>query len=94
VFSFDRIFLAHPRSVGESYLRHWLQAMTISTRLLRGAGAGFLHAFVPCLCKVTASSLVMTMADELARRRRLADTEVNAVDDTSFNATKLRGPRS
>jgi len=71
--------------------------MTISARLLRGASAAVVHAFVPCMCKVTASSMVIAMADELAARRNLADSEARASDGVrapGFDASNLRGPQS
>lgn len=97
MFPFDRIFFAHPRSVGESYRQHWLQAMTISVRLLRGGGAALIHAFVPCMFKVTASSLVIGMANELAARRRLAGSgagESGGVRTANFDASKQRESQS
>lgn len=67
----DRIFLAHPRTVDESYLEHCGFALSISSRLLLAGTAALLHAIVPCLCQTTASRIVLAMnADIVARRAK------------------------
>jgi hypothetical protein len=40
---FNRLFLDHPRSVGESYFGHQRQATAFGARMLIGAIACFLH---------------------------------------------------
>jgi hypothetical protein len=59
-----RDFREHPHSVGETYLQHWCSAMGFATTLIGVALACVLHAFVPGLCKGTASRSV----SELHRR--------------------------
>lgn len=67
----DRIFLAHPRTVGETYLQHGAFALGIGLRLLLAGSAALVHALVPSLCETTASRIVLGMnADMLARRAR------------------------
>jgi Family of unknown function (DUF6356) len=67
----DRVFLAHPRTVGESYLEHSTFALRIATRLLLAGMAASLHATVPCLCETTASRIILAMnADIVARRAK------------------------
>lgn len=67
----DRVFLAHPRTVGESYLQHSAFAFRIASRLLLAGMAALLHAIVPCLCETTASRIILTMnADIVARRAK------------------------
>ena len=67
----DRLFLAHPRTVGESYLEHCAFAFRISSRLLLAGSAALVHAAVPCLCETTASRIILAMnADIVARRAR------------------------
>lgn len=72
---FSRLFLAHPREVGESYLEHAGAASSYGFRLLRASMAAFVHALVPGLCKTTASDCVCDMADELNGRRLTAREE-------------------
>jgi len=66
----DRLFLEHPREVGESYGHHLLAASAYGFRLLGAAGAAFVHAVVPGLMKTTASDRVCAMADELRGRKQ------------------------
>ena len=44
---FDRLFLQHPRSVGETYYRHMCIAIKVSIRLLYSAVFQLIHAFIP-----------------------------------------------
>jgi hypothetical protein len=65
----NRLFLAHPRTVGESYLEHCGFALRIGSRLLLAGSAALVHAVVPCLCETTASRIVLALnADIVARR--------------------------
>ncbi|HJR23213.1 MAG TPA: DUF6356 family protein [Dongiaceae bacterium] len=67
----DRLFLAHPRTVGESYLEHCAFAFRIGSRLLMAGSAALVHAVAPCLCETTASRIILAMnADIVARRAR------------------------
>jgi Family of unknown function (DUF6356) len=67
----DRYFLAHPRSVNESYLQHAGVALRISMLLFGAALAAFVHALVPCLFKTTASSTIKTLHGQVASRSGL-----------------------
>jgi hypothetical protein len=67
----NRLFLAHPRTVGESYLEHCAFAFRIGSRLLLAGSAALVHAAVPCLCETTASRIILAMnADIVARRAK------------------------
>ena len=54
----DRVFLAHPRQVDESYGEHFLFALKFSGTLFVAAFAALLHAFIPAACEKTASRIV------------------------------------
>jgi len=69
----DRLFLAHPRSVGESYLQHSAFALGIACRLLVAGMAALVHAIVPCLCETTASRIVLAMHADIVARRAAAN---------------------
>lgn len=69
----DRLFFAHPRSVGESYLQHNAFALRIAGRLLVAGMAALVHAIVPCLCETTASRIVLAMHADIAARRAEAN---------------------
>lgn len=62
------LFTDHPHEVGESYFEHLGQAWTFGFRLLRLAGAAFLHGATPGVCKTTVSDGIKEMAGELGGR--------------------------
>ena len=75
----DRVFLAHPRTVDESYLQHSAFALRIASRLLLAGTAALVHAIVPCLCQTTASRIVLAMnADIIARRAHASQSQPTA----------------
>lgn len=54
----DRIFLAHPRSVDESYGEHFGVASRFGVAMIIGGFASLLHAFVPSVCETSGSDTV------------------------------------
>jgi hypothetical protein len=68
----DRLFRAHPQTVGESYAEHGLFALRFAARLLVAGGAALIHAAIPCLCETTASRMVLDMHAEIVARRARA----------------------
>ncbi len=62
-------FHDHPESVGETYGQHWCSAMGFALALSRSALACMLHAFVPGLCKTTASSTVRDLHRRMVSHR-------------------------
>jgi hypothetical protein len=62
-------FQDHPRSVGETYLQHWWSAMGFALALARSALACLLHAFIPGLCKTTASESVQELHQRMVTHR-------------------------
>ena len=67
---FDELFLAHPRSVGESYGQHLGAALGFAGLLAGAAAACFVHAFVPALFTRTASRQVATLNTRMQRSRQ------------------------
>ena len=69
----DRWFLAHPRTVDESYSQHRRAAWSFSASLLKAAAACFIHGLVPALFESTASQTVDALHERMgsARMRRL-----------------------
>jgi len=53
-----KLFLAHPASVEETYLQHFLFAIGFSLTLFAAAIAALIHAFVPAACEKAASRKV------------------------------------
>jgi hypothetical protein len=74
----DHVFLAHPRTVGESYLQHSAFALRIGSRLLLAGMAALVHAVVPCLCETTASRIILAMNAEIVARRTKANQPQSA----------------
>ncbi len=69
----DRVFLAHPRTVDESYLQHCAFALRIGSQLLLAGMAALVHAIVPCLCQTTASRIVLAMNAGIVARKAKAN---------------------
>ena len=67
-----RLFVDHPREVGESYLHHAGVASRTGLRLATLSGAAFIHALVPGLHKTTVSTAIKSMADDLGYRAEVA----------------------
>ena len=65
----SRWFLAHPRSVDESYLEHQRAAWGFSASLLIAAGACFIHGLVPVLFESAASRSVAELHERMVTRR-------------------------
>lgn len=64
------LFLAHPRSVGESYFEHMAFAARFSGRLMLAAGAALVHAVLPFLFERTASRIVAELYARTHNRAR------------------------
>jgi hypothetical protein len=66
----DRYFLAHPRSVNESYPEHAGIALRVSARLLGASLAAAVHAVFPRLFETTASRAIKALHGEIAARAK------------------------
>ena len=66
----DEWFLAHPRSVNESYSQHRRAAWGFSASLLKAAAACFIHGLVPVLFESTASRTVAALHERMVTQRR------------------------
>ena len=65
---FGRLFMDHPRSVGESYFEHLLFAGGFALRLLAAGLAALVHALIPCLFEKTASNMIAKMYAKTSNR--------------------------
>lgn len=65
---FQRIFIAHPASVDESFLQHMIFALTFAGLLFLAFWAALIHAFVPCLFEKTASRIILRLHHRLTNR--------------------------
>jgi Family of unknown function (DUF6356) len=75
---FDRLFLAHPRSVGESYFEHGAMALGFAGRLFAAACACFVHALAPALFARTGSRIIAELHGRMVTGRR--NSAVGAYD--------------
>lgn len=73
--AFDRLFLEHPRDVGESYFQHMAHSASYGWRILGIAGYAFVHALIPGVFKTHASSRICALAEELDDRAQEAREE-------------------
>lgn len=69
---FTRLFLQHPRSVGESYLEHQRHALGFGFSLLLASLACFVHAIVPGLCVRTGSTAIARLHSQMVTSRTAA----------------------
>jgi hypothetical protein len=65
----QRLFIDHPRSVGEGYFEHMRASLTVGGRLLAAAAGCFVHALVPGLCTTTGSTAILKLHGEIYPRR-------------------------
>lgn len=66
---FDRLFLAHPRSIGESYAEHAGVAARFGATMMIGGAACILHALVPAIFPRTASDRVKKLYAQMVARQ-------------------------
>lgn len=66
---FRKVFLDHPRSVGETYFQHFWHALSFSLKMFYGGIACFMHALIPCLCERTGSNAIITLHDRMVSNR-------------------------
>ena len=64
-----RLFKDHPRSLGMTWAEHGSGAVSIGVRLVGSGLACMVHAAIPGLFTETASRTVVTIHEEMMRRR-------------------------
>lgn len=65
----DRLFLSHPRAVGESYAEHRRAATRFGLIMVRAGIACLIHGFVPAWFTRTGSSTVKRLYGEMKQRQ-------------------------
>ena len=76
----ERLFLDHPRRVGESYAEHAGVATRFGLAMIGGGIACLVHAAVPALFTRTGSETVRRLHARLGARRETADTNGSVAD--------------
>lgn len=75
----DRIFLSHPRTVGESYWEHFRVASGFGAAMLWGGVKAVVHAVFPNVCKTSGSDTVRRLHAVLVEKRA-ATAQMNTVE--------------
>lgn len=65
---FRRLFLSHPRQVGESYFEHQRIALSFALPLLGAGLAAIAHAAIPGICEQTAGDIIRKLHQRLDQR--------------------------
>lgn len=65
----DRLFLRHPREVGESYAQHMRVATRFGFLMMRAGFACAIHGLVPAWFTRTGSSTVKQLYGEMQQRQ-------------------------
>ena len=74
----ERLFLEHPRSVGESYSEHLLTASGFGATMMLAGLACMLHGLVPVLFARTGSAAIERLHDRMVLNRRRTPIGQNA----------------
>lgn len=69
---FNRLFLEHPHSMGESYFEHQRRALGFGGSLLLAALACMVHALIPALFERTGSTAIGRLHDRMVTHRAAA----------------------
>lgn len=65
----DRLFLAHPRNVDESYTHHATVAFGVGAKMIAGGVAAMIHGLVPALFQTTGSRTITSLYTRLDTRQ-------------------------
>jgi hypothetical protein len=65
----NRLFLDHPRSVGESYGEHLAMAGSFGIVMILGGIACLVHALLPCAFTTTGSGMVRRLYGRMVTNR-------------------------
>lgn len=64
-----KLFVDHPRSVGETYLQHMASAFSFGWRMVLAGLACILHGILPFCCVKTGSKTVRHLHDSMITHR-------------------------
>lgn len=74
-----RLFLQHPRTVGENYGEHFAAASGFGFSMIVGGLACVVHGLIPGVFVTTGSDTVLRLHDRMVvnrKRRRIADNSI------------------
>jgi hypothetical protein len=81
---FDRLFLSHPRAVGETYGEHFATAAGFGAAMVVGGVACIVHAVVPALFVRTASDTVKRLYGTMKARQPAYTTRPPAFTEPAW----------
>lgn len=81
---FDRLFLSHPRSVGESYGEHLTVAGSFGAKMVVGGVACMIHAVLPAVFERSASNTVKALYAKMMARQPAFATRPPAFTETQW----------
>ncbi|QAY75495.1 DUF6356 family protein [Sphingosinicella sp. BN140058] len=81
---FDRLFLAHPRSIGESYPEHAAMAARFGATMVVGGLACIVHAVFPAVFATTASDRVKQLYRQMKARQPAFKAQPPAFSDPAW----------
>ena len=64
----DRLFLAHPRTAGQSYFEHMRFAWSFAATMAVGTLAALVHGLFPFVCRTAAGDRVRALYARLSGR--------------------------
>ncbi len=73
-----RLFIQHPRSIGETYLEHQQHALSFGVELVLAGIACILHALVPAIFVTTGSRTVTRLHGRMVTNRAGARRSMSA----------------
>ena len=65
----NNLFTKHPKNVGESYLTHFIKALSFSYRLFVLSLKVFIHSIFPFIYKDAASMRIKQINDDMQKRK-------------------------
>ena len=80
---FHRLFIAHPRTVDETYAEHFAFAGRFGLTMIRGGLCALVHAAMPGWCITTGSETVARLNQLMTSQRRAkgrAEPEMHVLD--------------
>jgi hypothetical protein len=84
-----KVFLDHPRALGETYWQHQRRALQFGTSMVSAGLACLLHALIPAIFVRTASSTVVRLHEQMHAARRLGQASQDRF--SSFERKALPG---
>ena len=88
----DKLILAHPREIGESYAEHAGHATWIGIRMILSGFACLVHALLPGLFVRTASNTVDAINELRAARAAAGPVAARVHSETALSATMIEKP--